>query len=103
MNRAGITKQVRASKSFLSCRAREEILQLVSLDAISAHFSLCNQPICSSLRSSSARPLQADASRAGFLPLPALAGASRAGLLLLACPGCSRQAESKAHSEPWVL
>lgn len=35
-----------AGKGFLSFRAQEEILQLVNLDTISVHFSLCNQPIC---------------------------------------------------------
>lgn len=46
-----------AGKGFLYFRAQEEILQLVNLDAISVHFSLCNQPICSSSRSDSARPV----------------------------------------------
>lgn len=46
-----------AGTGFLYFRAREEILQLVNLDTISVHFSLCNQPICSSLRISRARPI----------------------------------------------
>lgn len=41
---------------FLYFRAQEEILQLLNLDTISVHFSLCNQPICSSLRISRTRP-----------------------------------------------
>lgn len=44
-----------AGKGFLSFRALEEILQLVDLATISVHFSLCNQPICSSLHITSAR------------------------------------------------
>lgn len=54
MNRDRITKQVRAS---CTLQAQEEILQLVNLDTISVHFSLCNQPICSSLRVNSTRPV----------------------------------------------
>lgn len=46
-----------AGKGFLYFRAQEEILQLVNLDTISVHFSLCNQPICSSLRINSAGPV----------------------------------------------
>lgn len=45
-----------AGTGFLYFRAQEEILQLVNLDTISVHFSLCNQPICSSLCISHARP-----------------------------------------------
>lgn len=43
-----------AGTGFLYFRAQEEILQLVNLDTISVHFSLCNQPICSSSRISQA-------------------------------------------------
>lgn len=46
-----------AGKGFLSFRAQEEILQLVNLDTISVRFSVCNQPICSSLRTNGARPV----------------------------------------------
>lgn len=46
-----------AGKGFLYFRAQKEILQLVNLDTISVHFSLCNQPICSSLCISRARPI----------------------------------------------
>lgn len=75
-----------AGKGFLSFRAQEEILQLVNLDTISVHFSLCNQPICSSLRITSAHPV---------------AGRCLPGTVFIrVCHGHSRQAENKARSEP---
>jgi len=77
-----------AGKGFLSFRAQEEILQLVNLDMISVHFSLCNQPICSSLRINSARPV---------------AGRCLPGTVFIhVCHGHSRQAENKVCSEPWM-
>lgn len=80
MNRDRITKQVRG---FLYFRAQEEILQLVNLDTISVHFSLCNQPICSSLRISRARPA---------------AGRRLSGTVLIpVCQDHSRQAQNKAQ------
>lgn len=75
-----------AGKGFLYFRAQEEILQLVNLDTISVHFSLCNQPICSSLRISRARPI---------------AGRCLPGTVFIpVCHGHSRHAENKARSEP---
>lgn len=77
-----------AGKGFLSFRAQEEILQLVNLDMISVHFSLCNQPICSSLCINSTRPI---------------AGRCLPGTVFICvCHGHSRQAENKARSEPWM-
>lgn len=75
-----------AGKDFLSFRAQEEILQLVNLDTIRVHFSLCNQPICSSLRISSAHPT---------------AGRCLWGsAFICVCLGCSMQPNNTAHSEP---
>lgn len=77
-----------AGTGFLYFRAQEEILQLVNLDTISVHFSLCNQPICSSLRIGRARPA---------------AGRRLSGTLFIpVCRGHSRRAEreNKALSEP---
>lgn len=75
-----------AGKGFLYFRAQEEILQLVNLDTISVHFSLCNQPICSSLRISRARPI---------------AGRCLPGTVFIPfCHSHSRHAENKARSEP---
>lgn len=77
-----------AGKGFLSFRAQEEILQLVNLDTISVHFSLCNQPICSSLRISSAHPT---------------AGRCLSGTAFICvCRGCPMQPNNTACSEPWM-
>lgn len=73
-----------AGKSFLSFMAEEEILQLVNLDTIRVHFSLCNQPICLSLCISSAHPT---------------AGRCFPGTVVICiCHGCSRQPKDKACS-----
>lgn len=78
-----------AGTGFLYFRAQEEILQLVNLDTISVHFSLCNQPICSSLRISRARPAAGRClSGSVFIPV---------------CHGHSRQAQNKALSRGWGI
>lgn len=76
-----------SGKGFLSFTAPEEILQLVDL-AISVHFSLCNQPICSSTHITSARPV---AGR--HLPGTVFTRARRSH---------SRRAQDKGCPELWV-